>query len=346
MRLPVDETGNRVFDREVNRLTVIANESYDAFARDLQKEIEDETGEKFDRSRIGNARERRRAALKPDWRLDPNFQALWERIKSRTRYAVQYSTEELVEKAAKAIGEMPEIVAPRIITSKRELGLTETGVKATLRVGERAAEIENVVTSLPDLLGYLQHETELTRSTLAEILTKSGRLADALLNPQQFLDSATRAIRSTLDHLMVEGIKYERLGDAEYEMLLFEEKEINGYSSRMVEVSKSIYDALEYDSAVEAQFARDLDSRDDIKLFVKLPNWFKIETPIGTYNPDWAIVKQDGDGEEKLYLVRETKGTENLDDLRPDERDKILCGTAHFATLGVNYKVVKDAAKV
>lgn len=145
---------------------------------------------------------------------------------------------------------------------------------------------------------------------------------------------------------MIDGIKYEQLGTFEYEMLLFEEKEINGYASRMVDVTKSIYHTLEYDSAVEAQFARDLDSREDIKLFVKLPGWFKIETPIGTYNPDWAIVKQvDGEGE-KLYLVRETKGTHDLNQLRPDERDKILCGKAHFDTLGVSYRVATSAAEV
>jgi type III restriction enzyme len=351
MRLPVDETGNRVFDREVNRLTVIANESYNDFARALQQEIEEETGEQFDRSRIGNTRERRHAQLKPNWRLDPDFQALWDRIKGRTRYAVQYDTADLIARASEALRAMPPIVEPRIITSTRGLNLSERGVTTVLLSGEREAAIEGVVTALPDILGYLQHETELTRGTLAAILTASGRLPDVLRNPQQFLDAATRAIRATLDRLMISGIKYERLSkveqpdDAEFGMWLFEEKEINGYASRMVEVSKSIYDVLEYDSAVESQFARDLDSRPDIKLFIKLPNWFKIETPIGTYNPDWAIVK-DEDGEEKLYLVRETKSTCNLDELRRDEADKIRCGIAHFATLGVNYKVVTEAAKV
>lgn len=346
LRLPVDETGNRVFDKDINRLTVIANESYNEFARDLQKEIEEETGEKFDRSRIGNARERRHAQLKRDWRLNEDFRALWDRIKHRTRYSVQYSTEELIEEAAEAIREMPHIEEPRIITSKRELDITEKGVKSILRVGERKAEYDASVVAVPDVLGYLQHETELTRGTLAEILKRSGRLADVFVNPQQFLDYTARALRSTLDRLMIDGIKYERIADAEYEMLLFEEKEINGYSSRMLEVSKSIYDAIEYDSNVECEFARDLDSRRDIKLFLKLPDWFKVQTPIGPYNPDWAIVKEE-DGEEKVYLVRETKGTRDPNQLRPDERDKICCGKRHFEVLPrVNYDVVTNAAEV
>lgn len=346
MRLPVDETGYRVFDRDINRLTVIANESYADFARDLQQEIEVETGEKFDSSRIGNARERRRAELKTDWRLDDDFRALWDRIKHHTRYSVHYSTHEVIGKAAVAIREMPAIAEPRIVTSKRELSVTDQGIKAILRVGERQAKFDSDASSLPDILGYLQRETELTRGTLAAILKRSGRLADVLRNPRQFLDFAARALRSTLDRLMIEGIKYERLGDSGYEMLLFEEKEIHGYASRMLNVTKSIYDAVEYDSAVEARFAQDLDSREDVKLFIKLPGWFTVETPIGTYNPDWAVVKErDGEGI-KLYLVRETKGTHDLNQLRPDERDKIRCGQAHFDTLGVDYKVVTNAAEV
>ena len=80
-----------------------------------------------------------------------------------------------------------------------------------------------------------------------------------------------------------------------------------------------------------------MDSRDDILVFVKLPKWFKVDTPVGTYNPDWGIVKRDNVGEKKLYLVRETKGTKDLNKVRPDERDKIRCGVKHFEVLGVDY---------
>jgi len=92
-------------------------------------------------------------------------------------------------------------------------------------------------------------------------------------------------------------------------MLLFEEKEIEGYLSRLLQVHKSIYDAIEFESETEKRFAEVLDQREDIKLFIKLPRWFTVDTPIGSYNPDWAIVKQEDDGEEKLYLVTETKAT-------------------------------------
>jgi type III restriction enzyme len=125
--------------------------------------------------------------------------------------------------------------------------------------------------------------------------------------------------------------------------MLFEEEEINGYVSRMLEVQKSIYDAIEFDSEVERRFAETLEQREDIRLFVKLPAWFKVETPLGTYNPDWAIVKRE---DTTLYLVRETKGTTESLKLRPSEWQKIKCGMEHFAALGVDYRSVASADEV
>lgn len=108
-------------------------------------------------------------------------------------------------------------------------------------------------------------------------------------------------------------------------------------------MQKSIYDAVVYDSEVEREFAEKLDKRQDIKLFVKLPDWFKIETPLGTYNPDWAILKHD---DTTLYLVRETKGTKNFEKLRNAEAEKIRCGRKHFKELGVDFAVVTSAAEI
>jgi len=167
-----------------------------------------------------------------------------------------------------------------------------------------------------------------------------------LVDPQEFLDKALGVLRTVMQEFMVHGVKYERIDGAEYEMYLFEQQELDGYLSRMLEVRKSIYDLIEYDSDVERKFAEELDSREDIRLFVKLPRWFKVDTPVGSYNPDWAIVKQ-GEGEApKLYLVRETKGTIDELKLRVIEWAKIRCGKAHFSQLGVDYKHVTSAAEV
>jgi cation transport regulator ChaC len=168
--------------------------------------------------------------------------------------------------------------------------------------------------------------------------------AKAYLSPEY-----TKELRRHIETLQ----SYERIAGAEYQMLRVSQQEAGGfeeelvaYANRVVSVDKSIYDAIPFDSEVEAQFARDLDSRSDIKLFVKLPPWFQVDTPLGKYNPDWAIVKQP-DGEDcKLYLIRETKGGTRLSDLRESEQAKIACGQAHFAALGVDYRHVSSAREV
>ena len=110
----------------------------------------------------------------------------------------------------------------------------------------------------------------------------------------------------------------------------------------MVDVGNSIYDCVECESDTERKFAEAMRERTDIKLFIKLPDWFKVQTPIGTYNPDWAIVKQE---DNKIYLVRETKATK--DQLaRGAEWEKIRCGKAHFDSLGVDFKHVTSAMEV
>jgi len=241
---------------------------------------------------------------------------------------------------------MPPIEAPQLVALKSRMQITDEGVTGKLLAARQMEMEEAEQKTVPDLLGYLQRETELTRSTLADILIKSGRLGDVVVNPQQFMDQTVGAVRRTLNQMIIDGIKYERIDGEVYEMLLFEEKEIEGYLSRMVDVENSIYDCIEVESEVERTFAEAMRSRSDIKLFIKLPDWFQVETPIGTYNPDWAIVKQSPGGAEKLYLVRETKSTTKEEKLRGSEWGKIRCGQAHFEALDVDFKHVTTAEEV
>ena len=199
---------------------------------------------------------------------------------------------------------------------------------------------------MPDILAYLQNETELTRSTLVHILKESGRLSEFFINPQSFMDTVSDILKNELHRLLIDGIKYERIPDtepnAEWEMLLFKNEEIVNYLSAL-QVNRSLYEYVVYDSEIEREFAAKLDNRKDIKLFVKLPAWFEIDTPVGKYNPDWAILKHDG---QALYLVRETKGTRDFLKLRSSEADKLRCGKKHFEALGVPFDVVVTADEV
>lgn len=343
LRLPVMESGERCFDPNVNILTVVANESYEDFAKQLQVEIEEDCGVAFDDGRIKNRRERRQVRLKEGWSENREFVELWDRIKQRTRYSVRFDTDALIQNAAKRLEDSPPVHEPILHVERAAIDIGDEGVTTRLEA-ERRVRIDDELL-IPDLLGYLQRETELTRGTLAEILVQSGRLSDAAKNPHEFLDRASRAIQGALHEMMVDGIEYEKIADEEYEMRRIEDDELVGYLSRLVPVGKSIYEAIQYDSSVERRFATDLDAREDIRFFVKLPSWFTIETPMGRYNPDWAIVKEE-EGRERLYLVCETKGDVDPEQLRGKEYAKIECGKAHFRVLDVAFQTASKADHV
>jgi type III restriction enzyme len=156
------------------------------------------------------------------------------------------------------------------------------------------------------------------------------------------MDKVCSEINTVLNEMIVDGIKYEKIAGAYWEQTLFEDKELYRYLNDLFEVKKpqkTVYDYIEVDSNVEREFAKACEDRDDIKFYFKLPFWFKIETPLGTYTPDWALVYE---GDKKVYFVAETKGTNRLDDLTPDEKNKIKCGRKHFE----NFKDVEFKAPV
>lgn len=146
-----------------------------------------------------------------------------------------------------------------------------------------------------------------------------------------------------MGELIVDGIKYTKTDDA-YSQELFKNEELFGYLERnLVKANHSVYDYIIYDSENEKTFAERLDNDPEVKLFAKLPGWFKIKTPIGNYNPDWAVILGE-ESEEKMYFVVETKGTIEYLENRPTEAFKIDCGRKHFKALGTNviFKPVKD----
>lgn len=283
--------------------------------------------------------------FKKEVALSPEFQALWDKIKPRTTYRVEFKTDDLVAKTVEAIDKMAKIETPKI---RVDAGAVNTG-KGGVTTQAVSSAIESPVSNtraIPDILAYLQNETELTRSTLVKILKTSKRLDEVFVNPQKFMDQVASIIKYELHRLLIDGIKYEKLAtdaeDSEWQMVLFKNEELIDYLNSL-EVRKSVYEHIIYDSEIEKEFAKKLDEREDIKLFVKLPAWFKVETPIGSYNPDWAIIKQD---DKAFYLVRETKSTKDFLKLRTSEADKIRCGIQHFKELGVDYSVVVNANEV
>ena len=325
LRLPVNQEGIRIQDTGINRLTVIANESYEDFARQLQSEIEEDCGVSF-KDRIKNKQKRTTVKYRKGFELDEKFKDIWDRIKYQTVYRVEYDTPELIKKAAKALNQMPAIKKAIIKTTKTALEFDEAGI--VMETKASYSHSLDGVFLIPDILFYIQERTELTRSTILKILKKSERIGEILINPQLFLDNTVTAIKDVLTDLMIEGIKYEKIGSKEYEMRLFDDYEIhvNELTFKINKKDKTVYSNLvPLDSNVEYEFARECESRDDIVFYFKLPFWFKIKTPIGNYNPDWALIKKN---EKTVYFIAETKSAGQ--ELKISEKRKIKCGHAHF----------------
>lgn len=221
------------------------------------------------------------------------------------------------------------------------------GVQSDGEATTYSENIEGNVQALPDIVGYLQNETQLTRKSIVKILTGINKLEYFKVNPQKFIEGCIDIINEQMQLHIVDGISYHKIGDAEYySQELFQNEELFGYiESNLKESEKTPYDYVIYDSGVESRLASEFENSDNISVYAKLPNWFKIDTPLGTYNPDWAILWKDG-GEEKLYLVVESKGSTGLFDLRPKEQGKINCGKKHFEMLDTKMIVATELGDV
>ena len=418
LRLCVNQKGERQRGFGVNMLTVIATESYEEFAENLQQEIETDTGIRFGvveahqfaaipvvdadgqtmalgseasknvwdhlkaegyidatgriedalrvaleddtlsvpeefadqhqeiakvlrklagRLTIKNADERcsirpRRAVLH-----SPEFKALWDRIKHKTTYRVEFDNQDLLVQCIKALDDAPPIPRPRLQWRKADIAIGQSGVEATEREGAASVVLDEDDIELPDVLTELQDRTQLTRRSIQRILCESARLADFKRNPQQFIELAAQAINRCKRLALVDGVKYQRLGDEYYyAQKLFENEELTGYMKNILsDATKSVYDQVVYDSEIEKSFAEELANSTEVKVYAKLPGWFTVPTPLGSYNPDWAVLVEKDEGE-RLYFVVETKASLFASDLRDAERAKIECGKAHFAALNVS----------
>jgi type III restriction enzyme len=417
LRLCVNQQGERVRGFEVNTLTVVAMESYEKFAENLQKEIEQDTGIRFGmvephqfagvavaqtdgsttplgveqskalwehlkaaghldargkvqdslkqalkngtltvpepfaaqlnqitdvlkklagRLEIKNADERRQVRTRQAVLHSPEFKALWDRIKHKTTYRVHFDNEKLIESCIRAVQEAPAIRKTRLQWRKADIAIGKGGVEATERDGAATVVLNEADIDLPDLLTDLQDRTQLTRRSIQRILIGSRRLDDFKRNPQAFIELTAEAINRCKRLAVVDGIRYQRLGDEHYyAQELFEQEELTGYLKNLLDTTKAVYEQVVYDSpTVERPFAEDLERNSAIKVYAKLPGWFTVPTPLGSYNPDWAVLVEK-DGAERLYFVVETKAGLFSDDLRDKERAKIECGKAHFRALEV-----------
>ena len=287
---------------------------------------------------------KKRAKLNQKTLLDPEFEHFWKTISQKTVYSVYYDSKVLIEKAGEAISKMEAVEPIQVAVHKADIEIKSKGITAQMtKTPEHYLLPER--TKVPDILMYVQERVSITKRTIFEILKKSKRLDDFFINPQKFMDLAVKEIQAVLHHLVIEGIKYEKWDGLSYEMSQFYEDQhkMEFIDDKIIPTKKSVYDYIYYESGVEKRFASVLENMQNIKYFIKLPVWFKIRTPVGDYNPDWAILKKNG---AVVYMVRETKSTLRALGLRGLEKNKIHCGKKHFESIGVNYKActsVEDA---
>lgn len=423
LRLCVNKNGEREYDPNINVLTVLANESYESFARGLQSEIEEDIGVKFnilnensftslqkntddskiyfgkinsqklfkklqehnyidsqgkvleklksnlnsvgvvieelDKQFLGWGKEiehRIKASVKKYEIKDANnkvkvkrnkevienddFKELWDKIKDKTVYSVDFDSEVLIQECIKSINNMKKIREPKLVFRKDKLNLTKNGGVETGIINESLSkDTYQKQVKLPDILYQLQNKTNLTRRTIVRILTGCDRLDDFKNNPQKFVDEVSVIIKRELNKFASKGIKYEKIGDY-YSLELFESDDdtlLAYLNDNSPESKKSPYSHIVCESNTERGFADRFENDETVKVYMKLPSWFKIKTPLGNYNPDWATVIEK-DGVEKLYFIIESKGSDDLDSLRVTENLKIECARKHFEILGTDIK--------
>ena len=416
LRLCVNQKGERLRGFDINTLTVIAMESYQEFAENLQSEIEEDTGIRFgvveahqfaaipvagedgqmtalgfEASKVlwdhlkaegyidtrGRIQDSLRQALKEETFIVPEnfteqhaeiakvlrklagrleikdaderrsvrprqavlhsaeFKALWDRIKHKTTYRVAFDNEDLLAQCTQALRQAPAIPKTRLQWRKAGITIGQSGVEATETAGAATVVLDEANIDLPDVLTQLQDRTQLTRRSIQRILSGSRRLDDFKRNPQQFIEIAGQAINRCKRQALVNGIKYQRLGHEHcYAQELFGTEELSGYLRNMLDATKSVYEQVVYELGTESRFADQLEKNSAVKVYAKLPGWFTVPTPLGSYNPDWAILIDSDEGE-RLYFVVETKGSSFFADLRVTEYAKIECGRAHFNALRV-----------
>jgi len=276
-----------------------------------------------------------RVRLKKQVMISPEFLTLWDKIKGRTAYRVNLDDNELKQKCIEELAMMERVPRARVVTKTARYNIDNPGVSYT-ETELRAFDTDGDFHVLPDFIRVLDDECFLSRKTAVEILHQSGRLGDFLNNPQRMTELFVEAVRHIKNRMEIDGIRYMRLDGEEYFLMdVFGAEELTAYIDKnALAVENSVYDHVIYDSdTVERPFAIALDNDPDVKMFFKIPSKFQIETPIGTYNPDWAVYVNKDDVE-RLYFVLETKGITQLDDLRGNEAKKIICGERHFAALG------------
>lgn len=281
----------------------------------------------------------------------PEFEALWSRINSKSVYVVDFDTDELIRKSIASLNAKLRVskICFKVETGHMEsIGSREELMTGTAFMKESAAAYgtEHKIAANSkvryDLVGKLVEETGLTRKDVIQILTGINKSVFEQFkdNPEEFIIKAAALINDEKATSIIQHITYNVL-DEKYDTEVFTKPTIKGkLGVNVMKTGKHLYDHMVYDSANEKKFAENLEVCDEVAVYVKLPNGFYISTPVGRYNPDWAIAFYEGNIKH-IYFVAETKGTMSSMQLRLIEESKIHCAREHFKAIS-NGNIIYD----
>lgn len=425
LRLCVNQDGERVYGFETNTLTIIANETYHDFAKQLQREIEEDENFKFgtiepisfmtietetsegvtisidekSSSKLfdycvlkgyidasGNVTNELRTAIKTGKVEIPaefksfayeileyfkkvcgslnikdkeniityrqnkrvvldnqDFLNLWNRIKHKTKYSVNFDTEQFIKICSDRLNKELNVKGIEIEYTKSRIKQNTTGIDGQITFTE-FKYISNRHRYLPDIISFLQNSTNLTRVTIVEILKRSKTLYMFSINPQRYMSDVSKIINEVLLTFILHGVKYTKIDGEEYYLQeVFPDEELKGcLINELVKSNRSVYEYNRYDSKIEKEFAEALQNDERVVVYTKLPTKkFVVPTPLGDYTPDWALVL-NAEGTEKLYFVVETKGSVEADNLRNKELLKIRFGQKRFEDVGEVSYILAD----
>jgi len=349
LRICLNQQGERVRntqDNEPNTLTVVANESYHAFVSNYQDELKNEYGESVEVPDIENAnKEPTKLTLQKDKFDSEQFKSLWQKIAKKTDYTVYFDEESLINSCVETLNGI--VVSENVLSVEltKISGMQEDAFEEK-SIGQTTASINSIQAPI-DVIEELAKSTSLSHKTVKDILARVSNLSQLTKNPMAYIVSATPRIKAVLHKEMVRLVKYESLNDI---LSLNNFKQVIETKKKTVSTARGLYDKVIVDSIVEEQFSLELNNENKVRVFLKLPEWYQIDTPVGKYNPDFALVVEKQDLDTGLgsnyYFVVETKGSKEWEGLREEERLKIECAIKHFESIGLNeYLVPVDSLK-
>lgn len=338
LRIPVNQKGKRIFDSNVNILTVFTNESYKEFVENLQSEYDDE---KQNFVKPENKRKQIEVKLNDNFKTK-SFKYLWDKINHKGEYIIKLNIEKFIENISiKLNAEFGDI----FIKKNKGIKIEKVNLKFDInnKIEVDNYNEDNIIISknylISNFIKQIQIETKLTKKTIIKILNNFNFLERIFDNPQVFLIKFINIMKNELSKEKINNLNYFSI-NSKFNLDIFKDK-IKSYENKTLKVKNSIYDNIIIDTdslkdSSEKLFAEKIDLNPRVSLFLKLPDEFKIETPKGTYNPDWAILIKNKENKEELFFIIETKIGVDKENIRPFEKIKINCAKKFYKMLSID----------